>query len=1231
MRKTLSIILSVVMLLSVCSFAIPASAATPEGIAINTADEFMAMVSTPADSAEITAKYYLASDITLAGTYAEPFWGILDGNGHTVSVTAPMFADFSGEVKNLNIKGDIYFTDANAAAFTVLSAKGLNATNCKNDANVTITGNAKWAAGFLADCENNAVPCVFTNCVNNGDIYVDSTADEKMRAGGFAGIIDSAIFYNCVNNGDIYMKGNICIAGGLVSRVCLHASTYTAEAYNCVNTGNITVVDTHIGKDGVSFGTGAADAGGIFGHIGCKNQSGYYKIWGCRNDGKITAPYRVGGMVGYVYASKTDAFVDVQFCINTGDIVYGRLQKEADVYDYGSPFVGYTNSFATTIKYNIDVGSLSFQENTVTSKDGHSFIGLSSQDPLAYDVQSNYVLNREQYKYYSYAHDVDYPNHIIELGEAAGIVQTTLEDVKSGKVCYLLNEAAKNDPYGMAAEGYAFYQNLGSDDYPTVDSTHSWVNLSNGTYVNGEKPVETEPQETEPQETEPQETETRDPMEPVNVFDAEDIKTVTGGDPNNMTQDCLTLEDGYVHVVPIGSDPYWYPFAGVDGARYVAIRYRTDATGADMQLYMASTGTGPQDDTTMIRQPVVADGEWQLVIFDTQSLIDAEKYDGKYVSYFRFDPLEAGYILNADGEPYKNEDGTWARYSLPEGCFIDIAYIAFFHSEEAAKTYNFEQYKAPDWVGSGVVTHLSFDELDTFSGANKVAGVFTPGQSAGWDGVITLSDFSVDALRYWGWIAGTGDLGQFGYQINGGSAIYNDEWTHEEDMMAHAPAGSDHARRMQIMISLAGLSGENTIRVLYRNAAGKEACLTEFTVIAPKQDDHNFTSDVASNFAESQDDVEIKYADIAELFDQIHWGGGVPMYAKYNGGNAFYNVTHFTSMHTQPTGLYAFNVNVVSTAGSEGFASMFVRGVQIATNENHFFGQDGNDAGGVSMGGSGIYINYVPRGTAYALRINVKTYENGQYIPNVYYAPVGSSDITVTDDGSTVSIFAGDKLAATIVISGVKDYGISTDHGSTPADALAEKAIITTAEGTFELNNACVAATIEGSDLGIATRTGTFDFDRVALKPYTSVEIPTDFYVPVVRENIAEGKPVSSDNVENDSNIPSNATDGDLNSRYGALPNGEANLIVDLEQVYTLNGLTISFENALWKYEIAVSEDGVEYEVIHESEAHGATTKILELDNVSARYIKLTRLADDGATHYWFSIYELYVYAADAE
>ena len=82
------------------------------------------MVSTAADATEPTAKYYLAADITLAATYETPFWGILDGNGKTLTVTHPIFADFSGEVKNLKIKGEIYYTDADAAGFATTSSRG---------------------------------------------------------------------------------------------------------------------------------------------------------------------------------------------------------------------------------------------------------------------------------------------------------------------------------------------------------------------------------------------------------------------------------------------------------------------------------------------------------------------------------------------------------------------------------------------------------------------------------------------------------------------------------------------------------------------------------------------------------------------------------------------------------------------------------------------------------------------------------------------------------------------------------------------------------------------------------------------------------------------------------------------------------------------------------------------------------------------------------------------------
>ena len=545
MRKTLSILLCVMMLLSACVFAIPANAA-PEGTAINNADEFLAMVSSAADATEPTAKYYLAADITLPASYAEPFYGILDGNGKTLTVTNPVFADFSGEVKNLTIKGEIYYTDADAAGFATTSTLGYTAINCTNNANVTVMGNAKHLGGFSARIVNNGsneAACYFVNCVNNGNIYIDSTADEKMRAGGFAGIIDKVSMINCTNNGDVYSKGNICIAAGFVARVGLNKGMNVAEAFNCTNNGNVKDEETYISKDGVAgAGTGGGDAAGIFGHVGTSGNAGWYKIWGCTNNGNIVGPYRVAGMVGYVYASNSTAYVDIQFCQNNGNLTYGRVAggSAAVTNDYCGPFVAYTNSPFTTIKYCIDTGVITATENTINANDGRSFVGLSSADGLQYDVTSVYVLNKEQYKYFTYNHQEKYLANCHEINVAEGIFVTTLEEIKSGKVAYLINQAALDDEYDSAAsfetftpEDYAwagvtaenifsFGQKIGTDNAPTASLTgENWIVLNGDTYANGAKVAEEEttkapdttkaPEETKAPETEAPAVETEAP------------------------------------------------------------------------------------------------------------------------------------------------------------------------------------------------------------------------------------------------------------------------------------------------------------------------------------------------------------------------------------------------------------------------------------------------------------------------------------------------------------------------------------------------------------------------------------------------------------------------------------------------------------------------------------------------------------------------------------------------
>lgn len=488
MKKIIVCLLSIVIILSASPFS--SSAAT--GKPISSADEFMAM--------DPSGEYYLTADITLKSTYAKTFEGILDGNGHSITVSEPIFDDFSGKVLNLTIEGKVVRADEDASAFALTSSKGFEAINCTNNAPVTVMGYAKYASGFVGTCYNAAVK--FTNCINNGAIYLDSTADEKPRAGGFGAIIDELRMDSCVNNGNIYLNGNLGVAGGLVAKVALNAGNHDLIIYNSVNNGNVTVEDTYIAKDGTP-GTGAADAGGLVGNIGITGNTADYQIWGCKNNGNIEGLYRTGGLVGYCYATQAAAFIDMQFCINTGNVIYGRTQKPDDkeYYDYGSAFVGYTNSAFTTIKYCIDTGSISKHEGAVSVFDFNIFVGSSSADTTQYEVKAVYMLHKDQYKYFSYTdHNLfaSYANtYLLEPHE--GVIHTTLEDLASGKVAYEINLAAAKDKYTDSAfkKGYAFYQKIGEDALPSVDPSRGWVVLSGDTYANGERAVET----TQPEAT----------------------------------------------------------------------------------------------------------------------------------------------------------------------------------------------------------------------------------------------------------------------------------------------------------------------------------------------------------------------------------------------------------------------------------------------------------------------------------------------------------------------------------------------------------------------------------------------------------------------------------------------------------------------------------------------------------------------------------------------------------
>jgi len=616
------------------------------------------------------------------------------------------------------------------------------------------------------------------------------------------------------------------------------------------------------------------------------------------------------------------------------------------------------------------------------------------------------------------------------------------------------------------------------------------------------EPQATEPQATEPQETEPQETEpvtTADPMLPVNVFDAEAIKTLTG--QNGI--ESVEVVDGVLHVVPNTADPYWYPFANVDGARYVVIRYRTaDATGADIQFYLGSTGSGPSDDSSMLRMPVIVDGEWHLAIFDTQPLIDAGKYDGSTVAYFRFDPLEAGYMLDENGEPYKPDGQNYARYDLPVGCSIDISYIGFFHSEEAAVLYDAAPIVIDDAasIAGKVAGAVKGSEVKTENGGTYITLVSTADDP--WfmlqNGLNKVGNYLAVSYRTNGTSNGEFFVGS-GAGPQGGVDEAHCQWIGDEkwhlmvidlsavEGLTSITDGVVNYLRLDPFVDHVPEDQGRYLDIgfiaLFETAADAEAY---YSVVNCEVKDikNTFASDVTSNAV----DTTIDATDLNKLF-QFGLNLG-----DYKTTDSAYKINGISEMFTNVNGKYAFTVGIQSTP-SVGAA--FVRGyhavnsVDLPAQEgdlyviNNYYETDG--AG--FHGGAGIFSTLAD-GNLYIL---VKKYDDASkthvsnYICSVPDMPA-SGNLTMADDGDTVYILVDGVLYATVALSGETSY----EKISTEGLVFAKTAVVTLADGTTEtIENTLVAATCN-AQVGFAVRGGDAFLTSVKLEAFSAIEIPSD-------------------------------------------------------------------------------------------------------------------------------------------
>lgn len=478
----------------------------PVGTAITTAEEFAAM--------EANGNYYLAKDIAIDASYATAFTGVFDGNGHTVTISAPMFTKLNGTVKNLTIEGSASQTGtvnaiesyvaaiargtdknvsvlvenvANNATITgeyraggligqVFAGSNAKFINCVNNGKITGTN---MVGGIIAYVQGYVLE--MRDCVNNGDVSI--VAGKDGNCGGLVGrhgddtlydtnsAIDAERFANIVNCKNIGDVSSSTQAGGIIG----HARSATINIAYCVNEGNIT--------------SNNGQAAGIAANVGStkkvteKDDDGNdaevtkymlvtLNVTNCVNTGNVTMKATslkstdtklASGIVGYVFGSGKVGFCRIDKCINLGTV--------SSTW-FASQLLGYSNSTKNTLKNSIAAGKVEKYNNA--TKAMTVVFGLSNAKSANYPVSNLYYLENDGTEYYSYStgtasNRVKLATYLNDNKDKGKITTFTAAELASGKIGAQFNKLVNRE---------MLYQNIGTDAAPTTDSTHAKIDVA---------------------------------------------------------------------------------------------------------------------------------------------------------------------------------------------------------------------------------------------------------------------------------------------------------------------------------------------------------------------------------------------------------------------------------------------------------------------------------------------------------------------------------------------------------------------------------------------------------------------------------------------------------------------------------------------------------------------------------------------------------------------------------
>ncbi|MBQ5890435.1 MAG: hypothetical protein IIW73_05745, partial [Clostridia bacterium] len=376
-KRTISILLTVVMLVSMFSIVNVASAAGWDGSVATAfasgsgseADPYMIMNASQLAyyvSGNGTSSYVkLGADIVInenvlsddynlnPGSFTE--WpvnsttlygaGVFDGDGHTIygfyatANKAGLFYCIEGTVKNLTI-ADSYVGTFNAT-HGILGYK-INGGTIEN---VVVDGTAggnhngsEYGRGLMFGSGLGT----FTNCITRGKVTAGVQNESAQKAGPFIGSASSGTsFTNCVNYADV---DNLTQTGGFVGYTG-GSLTFT----DCINYGNISTRQKYNSWEGPTHQRHGSAAGGFVG----VTYGGSLTFTRCANEGTINGDAYSGGFVGAVLQRYAPT-ITINNSYNLGAVSC----QAANGVDYHGDFIGKLYSGSQSIDTNSGAGDL---------------------------------------------------------------------------------------------------------------------------------------------------------------------------------------------------------------------------------------------------------------------------------------------------------------------------------------------------------------------------------------------------------------------------------------------------------------------------------------------------------------------------------------------------------------------------------------------------------------------------------------------------------------------------------------------------------------------------------------------------------------------------------------------------------------------------------------------------------------------------------------------------------